>query len=240
MGVFGQRVLDPVSDPGARIGGPPRTAALIVQGIEKSYGSRPVLTGLDLTVEPGQLVSITGANGVGKTTLLRIAAGIVEPDHGSVTVGGIDLRRDAAAGRGRTGFLSAGDRGLYPRLSVRRNLEFAARLGLLERRQLRSAVGATIERLGLAELATRRVDRLSTGQRQRVRLAMTLIHDPDLVLLDEPLNSLDEPGIRLLGGALAGVIVRGGAVVWCAPSGGAEALPVDRRYAMRDGALEPA
>jgi ABC-type multidrug transport system ATPase subunit len=69
---------------------------------------------------------------------------------------------------------------------------------------------------------------------------MTLIHDPDLVLLDEPMNSLDDEGGRLLGGALAGVIMRGGAVVSCAPSGGAEALPVDRRYAMRDGGLEPA
>jgi ABC-type multidrug transport system ATPase subunit len=239
MGVFGQRALDPLSAPGARVGGP-RSAALTVRGAEKSYGSHPVLTGLDLTVESGQLVSIVGANGVGKTTLLRIAAGIVEPERGSVTVGGIDLRRGAAACRGRIGFLSAGDRGLYPRLSVRRNLEFAARLGLLERRRLRPAVAAAIERLGLAELAMRRVDRLSTGQRQRVRLAMTLIHDPHLVLLDEPLNSLDEVGVRLLGGALAGVIVRGGAVVWCAPSGGAEALPVDRRYAMRGGVLEPA
>lgn len=191
-------------------------------------------------VESGQLVSITGSNGAGKTTLLRIAAGLVGLERGTVTVRGLDPEREAGAYRSCIGFLSAGDRSLYPRLTVRQNLEFAARLGMLERRRLRPAVEEGIERLELGELAKRRVDRLSTGQRQRVRLAMTLIHDPDLVLLDEPTNSLDDQGLQLLGGALASVIVRGGAVLSCAPSGIAEVLAVDRRYMMRNGALEPA
>lgn len=238
MGALDHRTLDPFADTGMRPT-PPGPAALELRGVERSYGSRPVLNGVDLTVEAGQLVSIVGANGAGKTTLLRVAAGLVAPERGSVTGRGLDAERDAGAYRSRIGFLSAGDRGLYPRLSVGRNLELAARLGMLRRRRLRPAVDAAIERLGLGELATRRVDRLSTGQRQRVRLAMTLIHDPDLVLLDEPMNSLDDQGLCLLGGALAGVILRGGAVVSCAPSGVAEVLAVDRRYAMLEGVLEP-
>jgi ABC-type multidrug transport system ATPase subunit len=198
-----------------------------------------VLAGVELTVDSGTLVSITGANGAGKTTLLRLAAGLLGPDSGSISVCGLDSEQDGGAYRSRIGFLSAGDRGLYPRLTVAGNLEFAARLGMLERRRLRPAVEEAIDRFALGELAGRRVDRLSTGQRQRVRLAVSLIHDPGLVLLDEPANSLDDAGIASLERALADVTLRGGAVVSCVPTGAWETLAADRRYAMSQGVLEP-
>jgi ABC-2 type transport system ATP-binding protein len=235
MGALGSTTLDPVAE-----SAPPRAAALALRGVHKSFGRRSVLAGVDLTVDSGTLVSITGANGAGKTTLLRLAAGLLAPDRGSIAVCGLDSERDGDAYRSSIGFLSAGDRGLYPRLTVARNLEFAARLGMLERRRLRAAVDEAIERFELEELAGRRVDRLSTGQRQRVRLAATLIHDPDLVLLDEPANSLDDTGIASLGEALAGVTLRGGAVVSCVPSGAEETLSADRRYAVCEGVLEAA
>jgi ABC-2 type transport system ATP-binding protein len=235
MGALGSTTLDPVAE-----SAPPRSAALALRGVHKSYGSRAVLAEVDLTVDSGTLVSITGPNGAGKTTLLRLAAGLLAPDRGSISVCGLDSERDGGDYRGRIGFLSAGDRGLYPRLTVAGNLEFAARLGMLGRRRLRPAVGEAIDRFGLGELAARRVDRLSTGQRQRVRLAATLIHDPDLVLLDEPANSLDDMGIATLEEALAGVTLRGGAVVSCVPSGADGTLAADRRYAMGRGGLEPA
>jgi ABC-2 type transport system ATP-binding protein len=235
MGAAGSTTLDAIAE-----SAPPRAVALDVRGVHKSYGTRAVLAGVELTVDSGTLVSITGANGAGKTTLLRLAAGLLAPDSGSVTVCGLDSERNGGAYRSRIGFLSAGDRGLYPRLTVARNLEFAARLGMLERRRLRPAVEEAIDRFGLGELAGRRADRLSTGQRQRVRLAATLIHDPDLILLDEPANSLDDAGIASLEDALADVTLRGGAVVSCVPSGAEETLGADRRYAVRDGVLEPA
>jgi heme ABC exporter ATP-binding subunit CcmA len=235
MGALGSTTLDPVAE-----SAPPRAAALVLSGVHKRYGARAVLAGVELTVDSGTLVSITGANGAGKTTLLRLAAGLLAPERGSITVCGLDPERDGGAYRSRIGFLSAGDRGLYPRLTVARNLEFAARLGMLERRRLRPAVEEAIERFGLDELARRRVDRLSTGQRQRVRLAATLIHDPDLVLLDEPANSLDDAGIASLEEALADVTLRGGAVVSCVPSGAEGRLAADRAYAMVEGVLEPA
>ena len=235
MGAVGSTTLDIVAE-----SAPPRAAALVLSGVHKSYGPRAVLAGADLAVESGTLVSITGANGAGKTTLLRLAAGLLAPDSGRVTVCGLDSESDGGAYRSRIGFMSAGDRGLYPRLTVARNLEFAARLGMLERRRLRPAVDEAIDRFGLGELAGRRADRLSTGQRQRVRLAASLIHGPDLVLLDEPANSLDDAGIASLADALADITLRGGAVVSCVPSGAELTLPADRRYAVRDGVLEPA
>ena len=239
MGTLGHGTLD--SLPGATVGrtsaGP---AALELRGVHKRYGSRTVLAGVDLTVQPGRLVAITGPNGAGKTTLLRVATAIVAPDAGSVAICGIEPEREAAAYRRRIGFVSAGDRGLYPRLSVRQNLEFAARLGLLARRRLQPTVDAAVERLGLDAMATRRVDRLSMGERQRVRIAAALIHDPDLVLLVEPENSLDDVGLSVLADSLAGVILRGGSVVSCGPSGVDETLPFDERYRMRDGVLEAA
>jgi ABC-type multidrug transport system ATPase subunit len=239
MGTLGHGTLD--SPAGTHLApasaGP---AALELRGVHKHYASRVVLTGVDLTVQPGRLVSITGPNGVGKTTLLRVAAGIIAPDLGEVAVCGVEPEHDGSAYRRRIAFVSAGDRGLYPRLSVRQNLEFAARLGLVERRRLEPAVDDAVERVGLGSLATQRVDRLSMGERQRVRIAAALMHDPDVVLLDEPENSLDDVGLRVLADTLAGVILRGGSVVSCGPSGVEDALPFDERYTMRDGMLEAA
>jgi ABC-type multidrug transport system ATPase subunit len=235
MGALGSTTLDPVAE-----SAPPRAAALVLRNVHKSFGARSVLAGVDLTVDSGTLVSITGPNGAGKTTLLRLAAGLLAPDSGSIAVCGLDSERDGGAYRSRIGLLSAGDRGLYPRLTVARNLEFAARLGMLARPRLGPAVEEAIDGFGLGELAARRVDRLSTGQRQRVRLAATLIHDPALVLLDEPANSLDDAGIATLEEALADVALRGGAVVSCVPSGAEKTLSADRCYAVCEGGLEAA
>lgn len=239
MGPLGHTTLDSLASGAVApaVAGP---AALELRGVHKLYGSQVVLAGLDLCVQRGRLVSITGDNGAGKTTLLRVAAGIVAPDQGFIRICGAEPGRDGTGSRRRIGFLSAGDRGLYPRLTIRQNLEFAARLGMLARRRLRPAVDVAVERVGLAAMASRRVDRLSMGERQRVRIAAALIHDPDLVLLDEPETSLDDIGLRVLAETVAGVIVRGGAVLSCGPSGIEEALPFDERYAMRDGLLEAA
>jgi ABC-type multidrug transport system ATPase subunit len=219
---------------------PPDQAVLALRAVRKSYGARTILAGVDLTVAPESLVLVTGANGAGKTTLLRLAAGLLLPDQGLVSLGGLDAERDRRAYRRRMGFLSAGDRGLYPRLSVRQNLDFAARLALLERSELQSSVSGAIGRFGLAELASQRVNRLSMGQRQRVRIAMTVLHDPALLLLDEPATSLDDEGLCVLRDVLADVVARGGAAVWCAPDGLEHTLPVDHRYVVRDGELEAA
>jgi len=213
---------------------------LQLRGIDKHWGKRPVLSGLELAVAPGSVVSITGGNGTGKTTLLRVAAGLVQPDAGTVSVSGLDPVRDRRRYMERLGFLSAGDRGLYARLSARRHLHFAARLALVASGRRNAHVEQALQTFELAEFADRRVDRLSTGQRQRVRLAMSLVHHPDVILLDEPMNSLDSEGLGVLSRALGLARNRGAAVVWCAPEGDGTNLVADTRLRLAEGRLCPA
>ncbi len=209
---------------------------LAVHELRKAFGPRVVLDQLELVVDRGTVVGISGANGIGKTTLLRICTGMIAPDAGVVSLDGLHPRRDRAAYQRRVGFLSAGDRGLYARLTPRQHLELWGRVSLLGRERFAAAIEHTVAALGLAELGEQRMDRLSMGQRQRVRLAMAFLHEPRLVLLDEPVNSLDQRGIDLLLGCVAETCGRGGAVVWCAPTLGDEA-PFDRRYELVEGRL---
>ena len=121
-----------------------------------------------------------------------------DPDAGTVTVDGLSSDANWREYHRRIGFLSAGDRGLYNRFSVRGHLEYGARIAFVPRARRREAVDEALVRFGLTDLATRRADRLSQGQRQRLRLALTVVHDPKVLLLDEPRNSLDDEGLAML------------------------------------------
>lgn len=212
-----------------------REALLDARDVLKTWSGRPVLDRVGLTVGRGTLVAVTGANGTGKTTLLRICAGLIAADSGRIGLDGLDPHRDRAAYQRRVGFLAAGDRGLYARLTTRRHLDLWARVSLLGRRRP-AAIERTVAELDLAALLDQRLDRLSMGQRQRVRLAMAFLHQPDLVLLDEPLNSLDDHGRELLVGALAALTGRGGAAVCCSPAVAA-GIPFDRTLVLDAGLL---
>jgi ABC-type multidrug transport system ATPase subunit len=198
-----------------------------------------VLRGIDLQIPPGTATSIGGRNGAGKTTLLRIATAILAPDQGSVTIDGLRSDGNWREYHRRVGFLSAGDRGLYARFSVRGHLEYGTRLGFVERSRRKQAVDEALVRFGLTELAKRRADRLSQGQRQRLRLALTFVHAPKVLLLDEPRNSLDEEGLAMLAQATADVLTTGGAVIWCSPAGEVQPVQFDRRLLIEDGILRP-
>ncbi len=210
---------------------------LVLREIHKRWGRNPVLAGVDLAVASGALVAVSGANGIGKTTLLRVAAGLIQPDSGVVTIDGLDPERDRRAYLARLGFLSAGDRGLYARLSARRHLDLCARLALVRVGDRAAAVERVVDTFALEQYADRRVDRLSMGQRQRVRLAMTFVHDPDVVLLDEPSTSLDQEGLEVLSRYLELVRDRGGAAVWCAPEGIGTHLAADLELRLVEGRL---
>jgi ABC-type multidrug transport system ATPase subunit len=136
--------------------------------------------------------------------------------------------------------LAAGDRGLYARLSVRAHLDLCVRLAMMPRARLRPCVERAIDTFQLSQLAERRVDRLSMGQRQRLRVAMTFLPEPHVVLLDEPLTSLDTEGAALLAEASREVQVRGGAVLWCSPDGDRLPEGFDARWLLERGQLEAA
>jgi ABC-type multidrug transport system ATPase subunit len=214
--------------------------ALTITGVSKTWPGQdvPVLAHVDLRAERGTTTAVVGRNGAGKTTLLRIAAGLIGPDAGRVEVAGIQADLDRTAYQRRIGFLSAGNSGLSARLKVEHHLDLWTRLALMPRRERRGAMEEAVETFALAPLCGRRVDRLSMGQRQRLRVALAFTHRPDVVLLDEPTNSLDDEGIAVVAAALDSLHGRGGAAVICLPSGTQQALPVDRTLVLTDGILE--
>jgi sodium transport system ATP-binding protein len=227
-----------LSDPGHREAGPTLFA---LENVSKRWPRGPVvLQDVDLELAAGTVTWIGGTNGAGKTTLLRVAAGLIRPDTGSIRLDGLDPERQRDEFQRRLGFISAVSVGLYARLTVRDHIDFWARLFYLPRSARQEAEDRVAELFGLTELLDRRVDRLSMGQRQRVRLGSVFVHDPDVVLLDEPHNSLDEPGLDKLRTAMEHIVERGGAVAWASPFTEGTHLPVDRRYQVSGGQVEAA
>jgi ABC-2 type transport system ATP-binding protein len=161
------------------------TAAIELSGVSKEFGGRRAVDGLDLTVPRGSLYGFIGPNGSGKTTTIRLILRILLPSSGRVSVLGAE---NAPAADDRTGYLPE-ERGLYRRMGVRDALVFFARLKGVQRAEV--AADRWLERLGLKERAKERVQSLSKGLAQRLQFAVAVVHDPVLVILDEPFSGLD-------------------------------------------------
>ena len=198
----------------------------------------PVLDDVSLTLRAGEVTWVGGRNGAGKTTLLRLAAGILLPQRGSVRMGELTPASKRGLYRRRIGFLSAGDRSLQARMRVSQQLDYWGRLAYVPRERRAELVDISLQRFGLEEFAERRVDRMSMGQRQRIRLAMAFLHEPIVLLLDEPRNSLDDDGYELLNQQIEQAAKRGAAVLWCSPRGEDRVLACDAGYTLEDGRLE--
>jgi len=165
------------------------TTAAEIDGVSAGYATGPVLAELSLRVDAGEVVAVTGRSGIGKTTLLRLLAGLVEPSAGRVRVLGgaaADARRAKRLG------LVAQDARLHPWLTVLANIELPLRVNVSASHDGAAAPREWLERAGLAAAAARYPHELSGGMRQRVALARALVTTPDLLLMDEPLASLDE------------------------------------------------
>ncbi|APZ41913.1 ABC transporter ATP-binding protein [Acidihalobacter ferrooxydans] len=162
---------------------------LDVVGVIKSYADQKALRGVDLKVQAGEFFTLLGPSGCGKATLLRIVAGLEQPDTGAVRVGDNDVTREPAhTRRVNTVFQSYA---LFPHLNVADNVAFGLRMLGVNKAERRKRVAAMLEFMHIEPLASRRAEQLSGGQQQRVALARALVNEPDILLLDEPLSALD-------------------------------------------------
>jgi len=183
-----------------------------LRGAVALLGNFPALAGVDLTVEPGEIVLVRGPNGAGKTTLLRLCAGLVRPEAGSVEVLGHDLVHERRSVRRRVALLGHA-MGLYDDLTVVQNVHFWARAAGLSAEEATDRVGVAMVRLGVAErLFGQPVHTLSAGQQRRASLAALVVRRPELWLMDEPHAGLDQAG-RDVVDALIGDAVASGATV---------------------------
>jgi ABC-2 type transport system ATP-binding protein len=181
--------------PVASAAGPIGADAIVVRGLTKHFGSILALDGLDLEVPAGSVFGLLGPNGAGKTTTLRLLAGTARATRGTAYVGGVEVGLDRPALRARLGYLDQEPR-FYGWMTGRQLLDLIARLHGLEGAERRDRVGEQLERVGLATAADRRIGGYSSGMRQRLGIAQALLHRPQVVLLDEPVASLDPEGRR--------------------------------------------
>src|SRR5205809_591999 len=171
------------------------TSTVFVRGLSKVFydearGELRAVDGIDFDCRPGEIFGLLGANGAGKTTTLRILATILKPTAGTVTLMGHDVLKEPEAVRQNLGFSSA-TTALYPRLTARETIEFFARVNGCAANIVRDRVESLISRFGIASYADARVDKLSQGMKQKVSIARTVVHDPPVLIFDEPTVGLD-------------------------------------------------
>lgn len=170
------------------------TDALVIRGLNKTFRT-PAVDGLNLTVRSGELYALLGPNGAGKTTTLRMVAGLLKPDTGSIRVFGVDAMADPMAAK-RLIAWAPDEPMLYDRLTPLEYLEFVAGLWGVEARTARARSEELLRMLGLWDERGRRCEGFSRGMKQKTALAGALIHDPKLLILDEPLTGLDAGAAR--------------------------------------------
>ncbi|MCC6339860.1 MAG: ABC transporter ATP-binding protein [Acidimicrobiia bacterium] len=180
---------------------------LTCEGLIRRFGSRTAVDGVDLRVEKGETYGLLGPNGAGKTTTISMVAGILEPDAGSIVIAGRPMSTGPSPAKRLVGLVPQ-DIALYPDLSAEENLRFFGRLQGLRGRHLDARVHAVLELVGLSDRSRDRIDAYSGGMKRRVNIAAGLIHEPALLILDEPTVGVDPQSrnqilesIEALGGA---------------------------------------
>jgi ABC-2 type transport system ATP-binding protein len=171
---------------------------LQLENINRSFGAHHVLKDVSFTVQPGRLTGFVGSNGAGKTTTMRIALGVLSADSGTVL---IDGRPVGGEDRRRFGYMPE-ERGLYPKMRVAEQLVYLARLHGLTAAAARRNTDRLLERLDLSERAADDVQTLSLGNQQRAQIAAALVHDPEILVLDEPFSGLDPIAVEVVLGVL--------------------------------------
>jgi ABC-2 type transport system ATP-binding protein len=188
-----------------------RPIALALRGVSKSF-DRPAVDALDLTIYGGEFYVLVGPNGAGKTTTLRMVVGLLKPDAGSISIGGVDALSDPVAAKQITAWLSD-EPMIYDKLTPYEYLEFVAGLWRIDPAVAQARARELIGWLGLEPHAYERCEGFSRGMRQKVALAGALVHDPKLIILDEPLTGLDAGTARQVKDVLRGRVREGGTVI---------------------------
>jgi ABC-2 type transport system ATP-binding protein len=204
--------------------------ALQTRALRKAF-DRPAVDGLDLTVRPGEFYTLLGPNGAGKTTTLRMVAGLLIPDSGSITIFDIDALADPVAAKQMTAWLSD-EPMIYDKLSPLEYLAFVAGLWGVDGGTAQARATELLDWLGLAPHAHERCEGFSRGMKQKVALAGALVHEPRLIVLDEPLTGLDARSARLVKDVLLARVRAGATVVMTT-----HILEVAERMAERIGVI---
>lgn len=183
---------------------------LVLQGVTKNYGTHRVLDDVGFAVAPGRLTGFVGGNGAGKTTTMRIVLGVLAHDAGTVTLDGAPV---TSADRRRFGYMPE-ERGLYPKMRVLDHIVYLARLHGFDRPQATARAEALLSELGLGERLGDNVETLSLGNQQRAQIAAALVHDPEVLVLDEPFSGLDPLAVDVVAGVLQARAAAGAAVLF--------------------------
>ena len=211
-------------------------ATLEIRGVSKAYGRTPVLRGIDLSIEAGELMFLLGPSGCGKSTLLRIVAGLIRQDTGSVVLGGRDV--SALPPESRNTPMVFQNYALWPHLNVAENIEFGLKIRKLPQAEIRKTVDEMLGVVGMSEFAKRKVNELSGGQQQRIALARALALKGDILLLDEPLSNLDARLRDLMRLEIRRICKERGLTALYVTHDRREALSVgDRIAVMKDGVI---
>ncbi|MDR1851077.1 MAG: ABC transporter ATP-binding protein [Propionibacteriaceae bacterium] len=190
--------------------------AISARGLKRSFGETLAVAGVDLDVAVGAVFGLLGPDGAGKSTLIRMLATTLLPDSGDAEIFGISVVKDPKAVRPRIGYMSQRF-SMYPDLTVRENMDFFAKIRGVDKQERQTRGAKLLESMGLAEFADRQAMHLSGGMKQKLMLATTLMHEPDLLLLDEPTTGVDPVSRREFWHILQGLHDEGKSVLVATP-----------------------
>jgi len=186
---------------------------LTLDHVAVRYSGRPVLRDVSFSIGPGEIVAYLGANGAGKTTTMKVVTGLVAPDFGRVLFGGRDVTEDPLGYRRRLGYVPETAE-VYPFLSGREYIVLAGRLRALPEASLQRRVDELLELLGLENHRHQALDSYSKGMRQKVLIGTALLHDPEVLILDEPLSGLDVTSVLVMKALLRALAARGRTILY--------------------------
>ncbi|MEV4888691.1 ABC transporter ATP-binding protein [Nonomuraea sp. NPDC055795] len=189
------------------------SATLSCHGLSKRYGDVVAVRDVGFSIAPGQAYGLLGPNGAGKTTTISMLVGLLRPDSGSVTVGGVDLGAEPLRAKAKIGYVPQ-EIALYPELTGRENLRFFGRLFGLPRKQLAGRVNEVLELVGLTDRADGKLDTYSGGMKRRINIGAALLHRPEILILDEPTVGVDPQSRKAILDGVEHLVAEGMALLY--------------------------